>query len=122
MQTGQHSGHSHHGCGQSRGPEIFYGYCHQTNRMRMMDYTDYMSNVQTGYSNLVNNPSSSIQAMMDALANMMRNPAVPPTASPHHKHHRHGCRCGCEEQDCACSCCIRCADVIEYARCTEARV
>ena len=41
MQTGQHQ-HSHHGCeGQSRGPEVFYGYCHETNRMRMMDYTDY---------------------------------------------------------------------------------
>jgi hypothetical protein len=122
MQTGQYSGHSHHGCGQSRGPEVFYGYCHETNRMRMMDYTDYMSNMQTGYSNLINNPSSSIQAMMDALSTMMRNPAASPAAPPHYKHHKHGCGCGCDEQDCACSCCIRCADVIEYARCTETRV
>jgi hypothetical protein len=121
MQTG-HQRHSHQGCGsQSRGPEVFYGYCHDTNRMRMMDYTDYMGNMQTGYSNLVNNPSSSMQAMMDALSNMMRNAAASPTAPPHHKHHQHGCGCGCDEQDCACSCCIRCADVIEYARCGEAR-
>ncbi|HXR78294.1 MAG TPA: hypothetical protein VN737_20110 [Bryobacteraceae bacterium] len=116
MQTGQHQ-HSHHGCGgQSRGPEVFYGYCHETNRMRMMDYTDYMSNLQTGYSNLYSNPASSMQPIVNALSSMMRGPSS--SSTPHHKH---GCDCGCHEHDCGCSCCIRCADVVEYARCGEVR-
>jgi hypothetical protein len=37
------------------------------------------------------------------------------------RHHAHGCGCGCHEDHCGCSCCIRCADVIEYARCGEVR-
>jgi hypothetical protein len=118
MQTGHHQ-HSHGGCaGESRGAEVFYGYCHDTNRMRMMDYTDYMSNVQTGYSNLYSNPAAGMQPIIDALSGMMRSPSSS-TAPTHHKHHKHGC--GCHEEDCGCSCCIRCADVIEYARCGEAR-
>jgi len=120
MQTGQHQ-YSHHGYGDpSRGPEVFYGYCHETNRMRMMDYTDYMSNVQTGYSNLYSNPASGMQLIIDALSGMMRSSSSS-GAPTHHKHHKHGCGGGCHEQDCGCSCCIRCADVIEYARCGEVR-
>src|SRR5438552_2364872 len=118
MQTGQHQ-YSRSGCGDpSRGPEVFYGYCHETKRMRMMDFTDYMRNVQTGYSNLYSNPASSMQPIVDALSGMMRGPGSS-TASMHQKHHKHGCGCGCHEQDCGCSCCIRCADVIEYALCGE---
>jgi hypothetical protein len=120
MQMGQHQ-HSHHGCGeQSRGPEMFYGYCHETNRMRMMDYTDYMGNMQTGYSNLYSNPASAMQPMMDALSGMMRGTGSS-SAPMHRKHHKHGCGCECDEDDCGCSCCIRCADVVEYARCGEVR-
>jgi hypothetical protein len=120
MQTGHHQS-SHHGCaGQSRSPEVFYGYCHETNRMRMMDYTDYLNNMQTGYSNLYSNPTSSIQAVMDALSGMMRS-AITSNTPMHRTHKTHGCGCGCDEQDCVCSCCIRCADVIEYARCGEVR-
>ena len=116
MQTGQHR-HSHHGCeGQSRGPEVFYGYCHETNRMRMMDYTDYLNNLQTGYSNLYGNPAASMQPFVNALSGMMGSPGS--YSAPHHKH---GCDCGCHEHDCGCSCCIRCADVVEYARCGEVR-
>lgn len=116
MQTGQHR-HSHHGCeGQSRGPEVFYGYCHETSRMRMMDYTDYLNNLQTGYSNLYGNPAASMQPFVNALSGMMGSPGS--YSAPHHKH---GCDCGCHEHDCGCSCCIRCADVIEYARCGEVR-
>jgi len=130
--------HHHYGCGrQSRGSEVFYGYCHETKQMRMMDYPDFMNNVQTGYSNLYSNPASAmqpvsaaIQPMVDALTSMMRvsTPAPAQPASHHHKHHQHGCECGCHcdgcgghEHDCSCSCCIRCADVIEYARCGETR-
>jgi hypothetical protein len=135
MQTAQYGRHSHHGCGQqSHGPEVFYGYCHDTNRMRMMDYPDYMNNMQTGMSNLMNSPSSSMQTLLDALSNIMQTSAGTGTSTPgapapygqhhHHRghHHKHGCGCGCGEKDCACSCCIRCADVIEYARCSETRV
>jgi hypothetical protein len=140
---GQHH-HSHHGCGQQdRGPEMFYGYCHDSRRMRMMDYPDYMKNVQTGYSNLYGGPASAMQPlsaamqpMVDALTSMMRTPTSAATQPAYghqhhhqHGHHHHGCDCGCHddrecgccEQDCSCSCCIRCADVVEYARCGETR-
>ena len=31
MQSSHQHSHSQHGCGaQSRGPEVFYGYCHET--------------------------------------------------------------------------------------------
>jgi len=87
----------------------------------MMDYTDYMNNWQTGYSNFMNNPVSAMQPMMNAVSSMMGSPATTAPAPPHHHHHhRHGCGCH-EHDDCACSCCIRCADVIEYARCGEER-
>jgi len=86
----------------------------------MMDYTDYMRNMQTGYSNLYSNPAAGLQPIIDTLSGMMRGPSYS-SASTHHKVHKHGWGCGCHEQDCTCSCCIRCADVIEYARCGEVR-
>jgi hypothetical protein len=99
---------------------VFYGYCHETNRMRMMNYSDYMNNAQTAYSNLYSNPASGMQMMMNALSSMAPGAGSSAVAS-HHRHHQHGCGCRCHEQDCACQCCIRCADVVEYARCGEAR-
>lgn len=94
--------------------------------MRMMDYSDYTSNMQTGLSNLLNNPSQSMQTMLDAVSTMMRNQATSGSQSQYSSQSRSkggcGCGCGCDEHDCACSCCIRCADVIEYTRCSEARV
>jgi hypothetical protein len=86
----------------------------------MMDYTDYMKNVQTGYSNLYRNPASAMQPLVNALASLMRSPASS-VAPAHHQHHKHGCGCRCDEHDCSCMCCIRCADVVEYARCGEVR-
>jgi hypothetical protein len=83
----------------------------------MMDYTDYMTNMQTGYSNLYSNPASGMQSMIDALSGIMRSPG---SYGAHHKHGC-GCDCGCHHDDCGCSCCIRCADVVEYARCGEVR-
>jgi hypothetical protein len=119
---------------------MFYGYCHDSKRMRMMNYPDYVKNVQTGYANLYSNPASAMQPlsaamqpMVDAMSTMMQTPAYSPTQASHqhghHRHHGHGCDCGCHhghdcgchEPDCSCSCCIRCADVIEYARCGETR-
>ena len=118
---------------------MFYGYCHDSKRMRMMDYPTYVKNVQTGYSNLYSNPvsamqplSAAMQPMVDAMTTMIQTPAYSPTqaAHQHGHHHGHGCDCGCHhhghdcgchEHDCSCSCCIRCADVVEYARCGETR-
>jgi hypothetical protein len=120
MQTGQHQS-SHHGCGsQSSGPEVYYGYCHDTRRMRMMNYADYVNNAQTTYSNLASNPTSAMQMLLDALSGIAGSTS-PSTSMPttHARHHKHGC--GCHEQDCACECCIRCADIVEYARCGEVR-
>lgn len=86
----------------AKGPEVFYGYCHDSRRMRMMDYNDFMSNLNTGYSSLYQPPAG-----MDAVLG---------TAQPHH----HGCHCH-EHEDCSCNCCIQCADVVEYAYCGETR-
>ncbi len=138
-----HSEHRRHGCceehaGQSRGPEIFYGYCHETGRMRMMNYPDYAQNLQTGLSNMMQ--GTGMQPMMQAMMNAMTGMAAP-AASPmpggafgygsrrehdsgyhDHWHHRHeDCRCHEHHHDCGCQCCIRCADVVEYARCGEIR-
>jgi hypothetical protein len=88
----------------------------------MMTYADLMNNVQTGYTNLYNNPASAMQPMINALSAMMQSGVA--TRHGHHRHkHEHecGCCCGCHEDDCGCSCCIRCADVVEYARCGETR-
>jgi hypothetical protein len=95
----------------------------------MMNYTDYMSNVQTGYSNLYNNPGSAMMPVVNALSAMM--PSSDTYQHGHHGHHHHkhkhecgcGCGCGCREDDCdcGCDCCISCADVVQYARCGETR-
>ena len=120
MQTGQQRYSNYGYQDQSRGPEILYGYCHDTKRMRMMDYADYMKNIQTGYTNLYSDPASSMQPMMnvmDTLSTMMRGMGSSGTRS----RRKHDCDCERWEKDCACSCCIRCADVVEYARCGEVR-
>jgi len=107
--------HSQQYSRQARGPEMFYGYCHDSRQMRLMDYTDYMQNIQTGYSNLYNNPAESMQSMVEALSGTRRGSRG--------KDHGCGCgsRCGDHHEDCSCDCCIRCADVVEYARCGEVR-
>ena len=72
--------HSHHGCheprgySQSRGLEMFYGYCHDSGTMRMMDYPDYLSNAQTAYSNLYSGAASTAQPYIDMM--MGRTPAT----------------------------------------------
>jgi hypothetical protein len=116
----------------SRGPEIFYGYCHDTKQMRMMDYTDYLQNWQAGYSNLYSGATSAMQPIANVLSALVqRGPMYQPspTYQPwHHWRHHHGyehecgCGCGCREYDCGCECCISCcADVVEYAHCGEIR-
>ena len=120
MQTQEqiHRRHSHQGREgsrtQSRGPEIFYGYCHETRRMRMMDLTDYVDNTQTSYSNLASQMSSMYQPYMDTLQQSAAGPSQ-------QRGRKHESCCHDDEYDCHCSCCIRCADAVEYARCDELR-
>jgi hypothetical protein len=120
----QHSyHHSHHGYQgepeiQSRGPAMFYGYCHETGRMRMMDLPDFVGNTQTAYSNMVSGMSSLYQPYMDMLQGRSANPMT----ARRRQHDDGGCRSHSHEHDCHCSCCIRCADVVEYARCDEVRL
>lgn len=102
-------------CTETKGAEVFYGYCHDSRRMRMMDYNDYVSNMQKGYTNLYQNPTTVLQQMVD-----MASAAPTATPAPQHKSKHHGCGCR-EEDDCGCACCIRCADTVEYARCGETR-
>jgi hypothetical protein len=132
-----HSHHHHHSqpSGESAGPQVFYGYCHDSGRMRMMNFPDYVNNVQTGYSNLYNNPMSSLQTMMGMMqggggAGTSGGTSSSRYAPPWRRewHEGHDCRChdggerGCRcQEDCGCSCCIRCADTVEYARCGETR-
>lgn len=69
--------------------------------MSMMNYPDYVSNVQTGLSNMYQGMTSAaphVQPMIDAMAGWMRGPGVP---SPHkhgdcgcHEHHWHDHDCG----------------------------
>jgi hypothetical protein len=117
--------HHYYGCGSvSRGPEIFYGYCHETKQMRMMDYTDFLYNLQTGYSNLYSTTASAVQPVAKALSSMMQSGTAyqPRHHERHHHRHERECGCCCREDDCGCECCISCcADVVEYARCGETR-
>lgn len=126
MQTQEqiHRHHSHHGCCEgirpkSRGPEMFYGYCHESGRMRMMDFSDYVGNTQTAYSNLASGMSSMYQPYMQTLPQAGARQGQQQGPARHHGHGHQSC-CH-DEHDCHCSCCIRCADAVEYARCDEVR-
>jgi len=96
----------------NKGPEVFYGYCHDSRRMRMMDYPDYMSNLQQGYTSLYQDPTSALQQMVDMASSA--------TATQEPRRKQKGCGCQ-EERDCSCECCIRCADTVQYAYCGETR-
>lgn len=128
-----HSHHHHHqSSGDSTAPQAFYGYCHDSGRMRMMTLPDYVSNVQTGYSNLYNNPMSALQNMMSLMQSTgspaPSTPSWPATGGAVQWRKRGDCGChergerdcNCHE-DCGCDCCIRCADTVEFARCGETR-
>jgi hypothetical protein len=106
---------------ESRGPALFYGYCSESGTMRMMDYPEYVSNMQTAYSNMYKNMTSTMQSYMENLRGW----------AGRQYGHKPGCDCcddnhgkghGCHEHDCHCSCCIKCADAVEYARCGEIRL
>jgi hypothetical protein len=126
-------------CG--RGPELFYGYCSDTRRMRMMDYADYVRNMRRAYSDMCAAMYRSAQGSMNALLASMQS--AMPQAHPWWKHGDCGCGpsheawhrvpwhhdCGCHEgphghhgHDCHCSCCICGADAVEYVHCGEQRL
>jgi hypothetical protein len=88
----------------------------------MMDYAEYVDSMRTAYSSMYQRMTDSMQSYMEGV----RGPGE------HHHHHKHKSDCDCcdcrgkkdpcHEDDCHCSCCIRCADTVEYARCGETRL
>jgi hypothetical protein len=143
--------HHHHGQfpGHGRGPEMFYGYCPDTKRMRMMDYPDYVRNVRRAYTDMCTAMYRSAQGSMRSWWESVQA-SVPPAQRwweqgdcgcgehDHHSHqHHHDCGCdeqhhhhhgcGCDQQphhghDCHCSCCICEADAVEFVHCGERRL
>ena len=95
---------------QARGPEVLYGYCYDSRRMRMMDYGDFMSNLNRGYSSLYQAPAG-MASVLGPAANAI---------VPDYRRQQDGC-CRDEREDCSCNCCIQCADIVEYAYCGETR-
>ena len=126
MDTGYYRYHApygkHHGPGQeSRGPAVFFGYCSDSGTMRMMDYAEYVDSMRTASSNMYSSMAGTMQTYMDTMLGK--------EAGRHH-HHKSDCHCcggyyskghGYDKYDCHCSCCIKCADAVEYARCGESR-
>jgi hypothetical protein len=97
-----------------RGPSIYYGYCSRTNRYRMMDLPDYVSNMQQGMSKWM----SDTQSMYQDIARGYGRPGQGVRTRS-----RQDCDCGCHGQadDCHCECCVCDADVLIHARCGEVR-
>ena len=86
---------------------MFYGYCHESGRMRMMDLSGLRrqhadSLFESGVSNVVDVPTRwtchSDRPLVQVIIVVEDTKAAVK-----------------EEHDCHCSCCIRCADAIEYA-------
>jgi hypothetical protein len=118
-----------------RGPEVFYGYCCDSRRMRMMDYSDYVRNMRRAYSDMYGAMYRHAQGSMNSWM------AAMPGWHEWWKHRDCGCgqpshgyggypwshqECGCHgdhhDHDCHCSCCIRGADAVEYVHCGEQRL
>jgi hypothetical protein len=104
---------------------MYFGYCQESRRYRMMDLPDYVSNVQEGLSQLMNEGASAYQGMLRDYAGMaggagtMREPAFGTWS----RGRRRGC--GCDDShdghECHCECCVSDADVLVHARCGEVR-
>lgn len=98
-----------------RGPAIYYGYCTRTNRYRMMDLPEYLSNVQQGMSRWMTDTQTMYQDVTRGYYG--RSSSGVRTRS------QHDCGCGCHGRadDCHCECCVCDADVLVHARCGEVR-
>jgi hypothetical protein len=95
----------------TRGPTMFYGYCSETGRMRMMDFPDYAESVRKTYSDMYQNVAKTMQSWSESAQRWM------PSAG----RYRHDVCCEPQE-DCHCTCCIRDADSVEYTHCGETRI
>lgn len=95
-----------------RGPAVYLGYCGRTNRYRMMDLPDYVSNVQQGMTRWMSDASSMAQEITRGYGRPWQDATGGVRA-------RSGRACGCD--DCRCECCVCEADVLVHARCGELR-
>jgi len=111
----------------SRGPAMYYGYCHRSRQYRMMDLPDYMSNTQEGINNLMCGNTGAYQGMTayDVVPGYQGASGSGPEMLIRRPQrdcgcgHGHGDRhrdCGCH-----CECCVNDADVLVHARCGELR-
>jgi hypothetical protein len=133
-----HHGHRHaepcHSYVPGRGPAVYYGYCPESQHMRMMDYSDYVSSMRSAYAQvcaaMYKNAQRSMEAWSESMHRWMGRCEEERSARhPEREDHEHD-ECGCHEKredechehDCHCSCCIRDADAIEYTRCGETRL
>ncbi len=108
----------------TRGPAMYFGYCQESRRYRMMDLPDYVSNVQEGLSQLMNEGASAYQGMMRDYGGMAGGAGTirDPMSGTRTRGHRRGCGCGdSHDCDCHCECCVCDADVLVHARCGEVR-
>src|SRR5690242_6053071 len=100
-----HHHHCHEDSGMDKGPAMFYGYCHETRQMRMMDYADYMKNVQAAMTNLYSGANPMAQMMAQQLAGMMQGTTMPAGQRGSGYHEHRGCGChehGHDHHDCGC--------------------
>src|SRR5688572_13612678 len=108
----------------TRGPAMYFGYCQESRRYRMMDLPDYVSNVQEGLSHLMNEGASAYQGMMRDFGGMAGGMGTmrDPVSGTRSRGRRRGC--GCDDShdcECHCECCVCDADVLVHARCGEVR-
>jgi hypothetical protein len=98
-----------------RGPAIYYGYCTRTNRYRMMDLPEYLSNMQQGMSRWMSDAQTMYQDVARGYSGRGQSGVRTRT--------QHDCGCGCHDggDDCHCQCCVCDADVLVHARCGEVR-
>jgi hypothetical protein len=99
--------------GAASGPAIYFGYCGRTNRYRMMDLPEYMSNMQQGMSRWMSDASTMYQDITRSYSSPAQGAARGGVRA------RRGHDCDCD--DCHCECCVCDADVLVHARCGEIR-
>jgi hypothetical protein len=110
----------------SRGPAMYYGYCHRSRQYRMMDLPDYVSNTQEGFNNLMCGNTGAYQGVTayDIVPGYQGASGSGTEMLIRRPSHRD---CGCGHGDghhdrgCHCECCVNDADILVHARCGELR-
>ena len=127
----------------NRGPAMFVGFCRRSRQFRMMDLPDFVDNMQAGWSQMVNDGSTSMQRMWSGAGMAPAVWAGPGMMIPSPGAWTRkggcgcggdcscgsgatdcGCGCGCSGKQnctCHCECCVCDADVLVHARCGEIR-